>query len=62
LYGPGSNAWSVTLTPTYQYKIFFVRGDLSYVGAGHTIAGFALGPHFTNTQQTRAMLETGVLF
>jgi hypothetical protein len=23
LYGPGSNAWSITVTPTYQYKIFF---------------------------------------
>ena len=22
-YGPGSNAWSLTLTPTYQYKILF---------------------------------------
>ena len=62
LYGPGSNAWSITLTPTYQYKVFYVRGDLSYVGAGGTTPGFALGPNFTNTSQTRALLEAGVLF
>ena len=62
LYGPGSKAWSLTLTPAYQYKIFFARGDLSYVGAVHTTPGFALGPHFTNTRQTRVVLEAGVLF
>ena len=62
LYGPGSNACSFTLTPAYQYKVFFVRGDLSYVGTGHTTPGFALGQHFTNTNQTRALLEAGVLF
>ncbi len=62
LYGPGSNAWSFTLTPAYQYKVFYVRGDLSHVGAGHTTPGFALGPYFTNSNQTRALLEAGVLF
>ena len=25
IYGPGSNAWSLTLTPTYQKDIFFIR-------------------------------------
>jgi putative OmpL-like beta-barrel porin-2 len=25
LYGPGSGAWSLTLTPTYQYQRFFTR-------------------------------------
>jgi hypothetical protein len=28
LYGPGSNAWSVTVTPTYQYGIFFRAGRI----------------------------------
>ena len=62
LYGPGSNAWSLTLTPTYQKGIFFVRGDLAYVKASNTTPGFALGPNFNNTNQTRAMIETGFLF
>jgi hypothetical protein len=62
LYGPGSDAWSLTLTPTYQHGIFFARGEASYVGAGHTAAGFVFGPHLDQTSQARLMLETGVLF
>ena len=31
LYGPGSAAWSLTVTPTFQYKHFFTRGDVSFV-------------------------------
>lgn len=62
LYGPGSKAWSLTLTPTYQNKIFFVRGELAYVKASDTTPGFALGPTFDDTSQTRAMIEAGILF
>lgn len=62
IYGPGSNAWSVTLTPTYQYKIFFARAEFSHVGANNTTPGFALGPTLGNTTQTRFLFETGVLF
>lgn len=62
LYGPGSNAWSLTVTPTYQYKIFFVRGELSCVKAGHTAPGAAFGPLGNDTAETRALIETGVLF
>ena len=62
LYGPGSNAWSITLTPTYQYKIFFARAEFSYVGANSTTPGLAFGRTGTNTTQTRFLFETGVLF
>jgi hypothetical protein len=62
LYGPGSNAWSVTLTPTYQYKIFFARAEFSHVGANSTTSGLVFGPNGTNTTQTRFMFEAGVLF
>jgi hypothetical protein len=62
IYGPGSNAWSVTLTPTYQYKIFFARAEFSHVGANSTTPGFALGPTLGNTTQTRFLFEAGVLF
>ena len=34
LYGVGSNAFSFTFTPTYQYKVFFIRPEISYVSAG----------------------------
>jgi hypothetical protein len=62
LYGPGSDAWSITLTPTYQYKIFFARGEFSYVEAGHITPGFAFGPAGTKNEQVRLLFETGVLF
>jgi hypothetical protein len=59
--GPGSKAWSLTLTPTYQYKVFFARLEGSYVGAGDTTAGFAYGPALDRDSQTSVFLETGVL-
>ncbi len=63
LEGPGSRAWSVTITPTFQYKVFFVRGEASYVGAGHTTPfETSLGANGTKTDQLRALIETGVLF
>jgi hypothetical protein len=62
MYGPGSNAWSITVTPTYQYKIFFARAEFSYVGANHTTAGLAFGPSGTNTTQARGVIEAGIIF
>jgi hypothetical protein len=62
LYGPGSNAWSITLTPTYQYKIFFARAEFSRVGANSATPGLAFGPGGINTTQTRGVFEIGFLF
>lgn len=61
-YGPGSNAWSLTLTPTYQRGIFFVRGEASLVEANNITAGSAFGQDGTNSSQGRFLIETGVLF
>ena len=62
LYGPGSKAMSLTLTPTFQYSRFFARGEFSFVKAFDTTAGFALGSSLSSTSQVRGLLETGVLF
>ena len=62
LYGPGSNAWSITVTPTYQYKIFFARAEFSHVGTSNTTPGVVFGPQGTNTTQTRFLFEAGVIF
>ncbi len=62
LYGPGSAAWSVTVTPTYQQKLFFTRAEFSYVKAARTTAGYAFGPAGNDTTQARVLLETGFLF
>ncbi|WED43721.1 outer membrane beta-barrel protein [Legionella cardiaca] len=61
-YGPGSNAWSLTLTPTYQRGIFFARGEASLVVADNITAGSAFGQDGTNHSQGRLLIETGVLF
>jgi hypothetical protein len=62
LYGPGSKAWSVTLTPTWQHKLFYVRGEVSYVGLSDVTPGFGLGTDFDSKSQVRGLLETGINF
>jgi len=62
LYGPGSDAWSITLTPTYQYKKFFARGEVSYVQAVGYTSGNVFGNQNQNPAQVRGVLETGLLF
>ena len=62
LYGPGSAAWSLTMTPTYQYKKFFTRTDISFVQATNTTSGDAFGTFGSNTSQTRGVVELGFMF
>jgi len=62
LYGPGSDAWSVTVTPTYQYKKFFVRGEASLVQAVGYTPGDVFGNQNRNPAQVRGVIETGLLF
>jgi hypothetical protein len=62
LYGAGSNAFSFTVTPTWQYKRLFIRPELSYVSAGSTTRGAALGEFGNDTDQFRGLLEAGILF
>jgi hypothetical protein len=62
LYGPGSAAWSLTATPTYQHQRFFVRGDISFVRAASISSGDAFGPAGTAHNQPRGVLEVGLLF
>ena len=58
----GSNAWSITVTPTYQYKIYFARAEFSHVGTNSTTPGLVFGSSGTNKTQTRGVFEVGVLF
>jgi hypothetical protein len=62
LYGPGSSAWSGTVTPTFQKQRFFVRGDASFVHALSITAGDAFGKAGTDSSQARGVLELGFLF
>ncbi len=62
MYGPGSAAWSVTITPTYQYKRFFTRGDISFVRAINAAPGAAFGSGGMKHSQSRGLIEAGVMF
>jgi hypothetical protein len=62
LYGPGSKAYSLTITPTYQYNRYFVRADGSFVGATSVTPGDGFGTSGKAKDQERLLLETGVLF
>jgi len=62
LYGVGSDAWSLTLTPTFQWKQFFFRGEVSYVQANSYAPGAVFGKEGMNNSQVRGLVETGVIF
>lgn len=62
MYGPGSSAWSLTLTPTFQKASFFTRGELSFVRANGIKPGDAFGASGTDQNQVRAVVEVGFLF
>jgi hypothetical protein len=62
LYGPGSKAYSFTLTPTYQLNRLYFRADGSYVHASSTTPGDSFGTSGTTKDQLRGLLEVGVLF
>lgn len=62
LYGPGSHAWSLTVTPTFQYNNFFVRGELSYVHAQDYTPGDVFGSFGKNPSRVASVLETGLFF
>jgi hypothetical protein len=60
--GPGSSAWSVTVTPTYQNHAFFARAEFSYVHLTSFIPGAAFGSQGLDASQPRGVAELGFLF
>ena len=62
-FGPGSGAFSFTVTPTYSKDGFFIRGDFSIVDATNTTPAYAVfGPAGTSTNQPRGAIEAGFIF
>lgn len=61
-YGPGSGAYSFTVTPTYIKDGFFVRGDFSIVHATNSTPGFVFGTAGTSLNQPRGVIEAGFMF
>jgi hypothetical protein len=61
-YGPGSRAASFTLTPTWQDKDLFARGEFSYVHVMDYAPGAVFGKGGTNPNEIRGAAEIGVAF
>jgi hypothetical protein len=63
-YGPGTGAFSFTVTPTWAKDAFFLRGDISIVHLSNFVvgsdAGFGIG--LSNTNQARGVIEAGFMF
>ena len=53
LFGPGSSAWSFTVTPTYQMGIWFARLEGSYVTASSVNSGDGFGKFGTSSDRRR---------
>lgn len=62
MYGPGSSAWSATVTPTMQWNKLFARAEFSYVKVFSPLAESAFGANGLNNNQVRIMLEAGLLY
>jgi Putative beta-barrel porin-2, OmpL-like. bbp2 len=62
LYGPGSGAFSFTLTPTYRKDAFFLRGDLVIVHATSLTPGDGFGIAGRDASQPRGVVEAGFMF
>ena len=62
MYGPGSGAFGLTVTPTYRKDAFFLRGDLAVVHATSMTPGFGFGTTGQSANQPRGVLEAGFMF
>lgn len=62
MYGPGSGATSVTLTPTIQKGGLYFRSDFSWTHASSYTPGDVFGKNGTSPNQARAVAEVGFIF
>ncbi len=62
LYGPGSGAFALTMTPTYRKDGFFLRGEFAIVHATNSTPGAVFGPAGLNVNQPRGLVEAGFMF
>lgn len=62
LYGAGSSAFSFTVTPTFTFDKYFIRGEFSTVQLYDITPGLGFGRAGTARSQERYMVETGITF
>lgn len=61
-YGPGSGAWSFTITPTFRQKELLLRADVSQVMVRAATQGAAFGNAGSLRNQFRFVFEAGLQF
>jgi hypothetical protein len=63
-YGPGTGAFSFTVTPTFVKDAFFLRGDVSIAHITNFTQGtdVGFGINGNNTNQVRGAIEAGFMF
>jgi len=61
-YGPGSGAWTYTLTPTCRRGVFFARAEASDVNVQGFTPGTAFSASGDQSNQFRSGLEAGLQF
>jgi len=61
-YGPGSGAWTFTVTPAYRHGPFLMRADISEVTVRSATPGLAFGTAGSLRNQFRVVLESGLQF
>ncbi len=62
LYGPGSSAFTFTITPTLQYQKYFARVELSMINLYDFAAQQGFGVDQQKQSQLRGLFELGILF
>ena len=62
MYGPGSSAWSISITPTLQIDNFFARTEFAYVKALNMQSGSGFGSTGSINNQARVVIEIGLLY
>jgi len=61
-YGPGSGAWTYTLTPSFRRGVFFARVEASDINAVNFTPGTAFGTNGAKSSQFRTGVEAGLQF
>ena len=62
LYGPGSSAFTLTLTPTIQFEKYFARLEISMIKLYDYSSQLGFGRNSQNPSQFRGIFELGILY
>ena len=62
LYGPGSSAFTLTLSPTIQFQKYYARVEISMIRLYDYSSQLGFGSNSQNPSQFRGIFELGILY